>query len=203
MNVALSDQIADSMRQRETDELLAIWQSNDRTQWSGAAFDAISQILFEREIAVPPHGVFVAAAPPYKGVRGWLLLLCVNLTILTPGRIMGSYGAMGVDVESIRGVSVGGLFSLAIAAFSIYVGVGLWRVIPGAVMRASIFLWTVFAWNLIIAATIFLTGTRFAPAAGPSAEALLPQQLVGALSAGIWLAYLGTSKRVKATYGLS
>jgi hypothetical protein len=53
MTVTLSDQIAQGIQQKTTEELLAIWVNNDRNQWSGVAFDAISQTLSERGVPVP------------------------------------------------------------------------------------------------------------------------------------------------------
>jgi hypothetical protein len=45
--------IVAQMGQMTTDELLSIWVKNDRTEWSDAAFDAISFVLGERGISVP------------------------------------------------------------------------------------------------------------------------------------------------------
>jgi len=41
------------MREKDTDELLFIWQQNDRQVWTDDAFDAVHKVLHERNIEVP------------------------------------------------------------------------------------------------------------------------------------------------------
>jgi hypothetical protein len=50
MTVAQRDEIARSMQQKTTEELLAILADNDQRQWSDAAFDAIRQTLRGRGV---------------------------------------------------------------------------------------------------------------------------------------------------------
>ena len=58
------------MREKETEELLAIWQQNDRQAWTDDAFDAIHKVLHERLIDVlnkdcllhPPAGALIELA---------------------------------------------------------------------------------------------------------------------------------------------
>ena len=57
------DLIAASMRQKNTDELLAIWTANDRREWSDTAFEAISQVLIERGLPVPEQRAEVSMKP--------------------------------------------------------------------------------------------------------------------------------------------
>jgi hypothetical protein len=40
---------------KDSDELLDIWQENDRVEWSDTAFDVIKEILIERLGEVPPQ----------------------------------------------------------------------------------------------------------------------------------------------------
>jgi hypothetical protein len=198
MAIAQPDQIARSMQQRTTEELLDIWTCNDRGQWSDSVFNAISQALSERGVSIPPQSIFVPPPPRYKGVRGWLLFFCVSLTVLAPLRIMGEYGAAGTDIWSIRGISIDGLFSFVFACFSIYVGVCLWRVRPGAVKKATVFLWCVAALNVVVVLLTHMAGLK------PSANGKVIEEAIIRSGAGAialaWLAYLGSSKRVKATY---
>lgn len=53
------------MREKETDELLTIWQQNDRQVWSDDAFEVIHAVLQERLSKVPQQ-----AAPPRPRSRG-------------------------------------------------------------------------------------------------------------------------------------
>ena len=45
------------MREKETEELLAIWQQNDRQAWSDDAFEAINKVLQERLIEIPEQAL--------------------------------------------------------------------------------------------------------------------------------------------------
>jgi hypothetical protein len=76
--ITTHDQIAQEMRQKTTEELLAIWTRNDRGQWSEAAFNAIFRALTERGITVPQQEVFVPPPPRNKGGKGWLFLICIS-----------------------------------------------------------------------------------------------------------------------------
>ncbi len=48
MSDDLRDQIYNNMNMRDTDELLDIWQTNNRYEWTDTAFDVIRQILQQR-----------------------------------------------------------------------------------------------------------------------------------------------------------
>jgi hypothetical protein len=54
-------QIVSQLEGRETDDLLKIWQENDRQEWSNEAFDAIEEILGQRLGHLPSQGIFDAA----------------------------------------------------------------------------------------------------------------------------------------------
>jgi hypothetical protein len=58
------------MQQKTTEELLDIWNCNDRGQWSDSAFTAISQTLSERGVVVPQQRVFVPPPPPARNKLG-------------------------------------------------------------------------------------------------------------------------------------
>jgi hypothetical protein len=53
MNREFRQQIHNELNLRETDDLLDIWQENDRGEWSDDAFEVISEILKARGIEVP------------------------------------------------------------------------------------------------------------------------------------------------------
>lgn len=50
---SLREQIHDRMNLKETDELLEIWQGNDRAEWSDEAFEVVKEILKERGTDIP------------------------------------------------------------------------------------------------------------------------------------------------------
>ena len=49
----LRNQISNNFNLKETDELLDIWQTNDRVEWSDDAFEVISEILKKRDVELP------------------------------------------------------------------------------------------------------------------------------------------------------
>lgn len=55
MNSDRRQQIRNEMRLRETDNLLDIWQDNNRVEWSDEAFEVIREILLQRGVDIPPQ----------------------------------------------------------------------------------------------------------------------------------------------------
>lgn len=55
-NNSLRQQIYDNMNLKATDELAAIWRTNNRFKWSDITFDVIREILKDRLGALPPQG---------------------------------------------------------------------------------------------------------------------------------------------------
>lgn len=53
MSTELHQQIYQNMNLKETDELLAIWQRNDREAWSDEAMQIVKDILTERNVEIP------------------------------------------------------------------------------------------------------------------------------------------------------
>lgn len=49
-------QIRDNFEQKDTDELLALWQANNRAEWSALSFEVIEAILRERLGEIPAQG---------------------------------------------------------------------------------------------------------------------------------------------------
>jgi hypothetical protein len=143
----------------------------------------------------------------YKGVRGWLLLLAISLTILDPlAIIVGVFGALALPEsnlerypEMLNFLIVSGGSRLALAVFSIYAGAALWRVQPGAPTIAK---------RYFQAATIYSALALLLPRmVGLPDE--LHRQMAGATLVSsastlfyiaAWYTYLVKSKRVRATY---
>jgi len=213
MSVTLGDQIAQNVRQNTTEELLAIWVSNDRGQWSETAFDAISQTLSERGVLIPPQVVLAPPPPPpsrYKGVKGWLLFFCISLTVLNPlvaivrlryniefvSRFSGIHPALRTELM------IDGILSVAITGFSIYAGVCLWRVASGAVQKAQTLLLCLLVYATIVAFLPLMVGLPI-----PVNDAIVFETIKSGIVPSIiyfwiWNSYLNTSERVKATYDI-
>jgi len=47
--------ILDRMNEKETEELLIIWEENNRDEWSSEVFKTIGDVLTERGISLPPQ----------------------------------------------------------------------------------------------------------------------------------------------------
>lgn len=151
-----------------------------------------------------------AVVPPlrYDKVGGWLLFLCISLTILNPITLIGVrvYNFLPVipvldQVPSFVITSiVDGLLTVLVAGFSLYAGVSLWARRPGSVRLAKTFLYVGAAFTLLspflpLAAGL---GSEFNKVVLDSAL----QSWRGILYFALWLNYLRQSKRVKATVGL-
>ena len=144
----------------------------------------------------------------YKGVAGWLLIFCLGLTVLGPlvmlktlavgyREFAGYFGEFpGLFVVTV----INTLLSLGIMAFSIYAGVGLWRIRPGAVKVAKKYLLYFLGYH---AFTAYLPFMAHLPSA--ATEAIVAQVVKDSFRAimyvAIWYSYLNKSLRVRATYG--
>jgi hypothetical protein len=84
-------------------------------------------------------------------------------------------------------------------AFSIYAGVGLWSIRPGAVRTAKKYFLFYLGYAVIAAALPFMAGL---PSAANEAVigGAVKGTLGGLVSFAIWYSYLNKSERVKATY---
>jgi hypothetical protein len=147
------------------------------------------------------------AEPRYKGVGGWLLLLCIGLTVFTPLNNIGSF-AVGYSesakyFDQFPGLLVITLIKtpliLGLTVFSFYVGVGLWSIRPGAVKMAKQYLLCFLGYHAFAAILPFMAGLPSAATKamiGPVAVEILMSVIYFA----VWYSYLSESKRVTATY---
>lgn len=128
---------------------------------------------------------------PPQGVRGWLLVLCLMLTVVGPAIAIGL-----MVIEHTPAVSW--VMNIASLLFGVCAGVQLWRLRPGAVVTAKRALLLGLAVDIV---TALIQATTAQPASGP----LLFQAELGLLPSAIFFtlcfAYLNHSRRVQATYG--
>lgn len=174
-----------------------------------------------------PGGVPVAAGEPrtqpqeLSGVGGWLLFLCVSLTIINP---LGIFAATADLLRVWPMVPYPGRMALtillmtALGIWSLIAGIQLWTGNPAGVRMTRWLLWTLPMWALLEA----LLGFVYAqaplvadpyelelrrrlgldrPDYGP-ALAALGVAFSAVISAVIWTAYLNRSVRVANTYSL-
>ncbi|MGD9577066.1 MAG: DUF2569 family protein [Syntrophorhabdus sp.] len=142
-----------------------------------------------------------------RGVKGWLLLLCINLSILDPfanllNLAIGTHlGRQYFDQNPAlqRLMVINGVCSIALAVFSIYAGISLWRVLPNAVTTAKKYLGAAFAYSIVSLFLPYLVGLSEEVQKEVGATSLL-NSFVTALYLYVWYQYLKRSKRVNATY---
>lgn len=196
------------------DELLKIAFTNAH-EYQPIAIEMAREELSKRGLEVEvvvndPAGTrLLPTEPEYKGVRGWLLLFCLSLTVFSPLLTIGSLG-VGYSESSkyfgqfpgLRIINVIDIIlSLGIVAFSIYAGAGLWSIRPGAVQMAKRYLLCFLGYHAVAAILPFMAGL---PSASIDAMIMPVAQntLRGVIYFAVWYSYLNNSKRVKATFRL-
>jgi hypothetical protein len=144
----------------------------------------------------------------YTGIRGWLLLLCVNLTILDPAAMLLNIFVVtnvakpqfDVHPELMRLLLINGACSICLAVFSVYAGLSLWKALPSGVRLARRYLVTACLYSLFSLALPSLAGIP-AELRGQVAAGNLFNSLVTILYLAGWYLYIRRSRRVRATYG--
>ncbi len=142
-----------------------------------------------------------------NGVKGWLLLLCLSLTIFTPlvtaYSLAVGYSQASPHFDTVPGLGslflMEGLLSGGLMVYSIFAGVYLWTIRPNAPDFAKGYLKAVMAYAVLACFLPFFTGLPTSASTAVAAAAVI--QLIRAIIfVGIWTSYLNKSRRVKATY---
>jgi len=152
-------------------------------------------------------GDAITGEPGLRGVRGWLLVLCLYLMVFVPLlALLGLLGAWQAASQSptLQGALIfEALFELALAAFAFYAGLALYQRRPNAVTVTKIYFITLLTVGVLGLGIVVLgVVSRFSDPAlanqlrGPAAVAAIRQILLST----IWLFYLERSARVRATY---
>jgi hypothetical protein len=133
-----------------------------------------------------------------NGVRGWLLLLCVSLTVLGP--LAGAASLIGLLAAANSQLTppstlhyVVMLPGIGALAFSAIAGVMLWRRTSRAVPFVRL--------ALMLQPAVLILSVVVFRAVGLPVSMRWPALAQAAVIALIWLAYLHTSVRVSVTYG--
>ena len=141
-----------------------------------------------------------------RGVRGWLLLLCLALTVFGPinnvllfledleqmRQVGDTYPALWTIVY-LEGALGGSLLVLALVA-----GISLWTVRPGAVRLAQLFLFGQLLLGLLLFSVLFTLDVPRPAVEDPQAWRALGSPIAIFL---VWFTYLARSRRVRNTYG--
>jgi hypothetical protein len=145
-----------------------------------------------------------------NGIRGWLLLLCLNLAVLDPAAVLMNLFVVS-DVAKpyfsrqpgfFHLILVNGIAGIALAVFSLYAGVSLFRRLPGAPETARKYFAAISAYALLAPFLPFLL--RSEQLANRDTFYINCLNSVFTLAyAGIWRLYLKRSRRVRQTCGPS
>jgi hypothetical protein len=143
----------------------------------------------------------------YRGVKGWLLILCLNVAILDPATMLltiflvtsATKPYFGEHPELLRLCLASGVCRLALAVFSVYAGLGLWKIVPGAVSVAKKYLLAVVLYSVVASFLPVLVGVPQDSYQEFAGQTVFNSFLTMAYAI-TWYIYLQRSKRVRATY---
>lgn len=144
---------------------------------------------------------------PFVGVRGWLLLFCLVLTVFSPVFtiffLAANYQGAAQYFEQFPGLRVISridiVLSVSLMAFSVYAGISLWRKKQNAIRIAKAYLWTYLGYSIVASGLPFTAGLP--PVAHETMIIGVVKNLFRALLFfAVWYSYLNGSKRVKATF---
>jgi len=142
----------------------------------------------------------------HAGVRGWLLVLCLMLTIVGPlisvWLMTHTYQAFAPYLVGSIGLRVAVFVSLTLSAcsvaFGVYAGLRLWLIKPDAVATARYALLAGLAADIVTAVIAVAAAPMHAD--GSLLRQVEIELVPGLLFFTLCLAYLNKSSRVQATY---
>jgi hypothetical protein len=129
---------------------------------------------------------------PLWGVRGWLLLFCVGAAILSPLFLLAEAAENAGDPVTV-------VFDIALAGFSVFTGISLWRVSSYALSLVKAYFIT-----FLVIGFLGLLGS-LVPKGHSVADPEFAETLLGAVRpivfVMIWWSYFKKSQRVRLTFG--
>jgi len=128
----------------------------------------------------------------YKSVGGWLLLLCIALTIFTPlntiFNLVTSYTETVDYMDQFSGIKMllytDGILSTILMILSIRAGIALWSIKPDAVKTAKNYLHIFLGYSVISVFLPFMAGLP-----SEANEAMIPEVAKGGLKSLVFLGY--------------
>lgn len=169
MNDTLRAQIRSSQNQKQTDELIEIWQRHDLNEWSELTFDVIRDILIERQVELPAQGkpseqendidvdkITKNHTLMLKEIRSWGFwsLGLGLLHIITAGFLNASWGILLIIV------GLASFYFRAAPMFIIYAVTLTWAALSN--LSSWQINWVIFAvFQIYLAFRVFLRYRRF------------------------------------------
>jgi hypothetical protein len=143
----------------------------------------------------------------YVGVRGWLLLFCLILVVISPLFnviiFIVTLDKVTPYFEQFSGLKtpfvIGTILDIALMVFSIYAGISLWQIRPNAVSIAKTFL-GFYLGVTILGIFLPITGNLPPELLGHMIKEGFKQTFPAYTFYWIWSSYLNKSKRVAVTY---
>jgi len=136
------------------------------------------------------------------GVRGWLALFILGLTIAEPARMIIRIDNLFQKSGLTRGTALEAAITLLLICFGIYAGVRLWKIKPKAVRLAKWYLVALVIYSVLV--LLANLGAISPPTKGQIDTQEIGKEIGTAIGwmvfAIVWYSYLGNSKRVAATY---
>jgi hypothetical protein len=145
----------------------------------------------------------------YKGISGWLLLLCLTLTVINPLKnILGyasSYRTMiAKSYYTVPGIHTFFMLNLClltiVIVFSVYAGIMLFKVRPSSVKIAKVFLLFESICSILFSMFPCLAGVP-QELANSMMIVLLKNTAATLVWNAVWYIYINKSRRVATTYG--
>ncbi len=145
---------------------------------------------------------------PGEGVGGWLLLLCITLTILNPfvgaHNLLSHYQRASADFDYVQGLQnylfVNTGLRLLLVIFGMHAGIGLWTERPHAVRTAKRYLFCFLGALALGVALLFVMVEWPDYAREILAREIAKEVIPSLVFFTVCYLYLSKSKRVKATY---
>lgn len=167
--------------------------------------DFITPNSSETTQSIPPSEL--PGTSRYKGVRGWLLLLCLMLTIVGPlisaWLVTIEYTQFAPYFVSSRGLQVWIFVSIGMTAcsvvFGFYAGLRLWSIQLNAVNTAKQALMFGLAVDIVTTIIQIAAGPE-STGAGPLIHAVRISLIPSLIFFTVCIAYLNMSTRVHTTY---
>jgi hypothetical protein len=144
-----------------------------------------------------------------KGIKGYLLLMCISLTILDPCSILLNLIIMTNLTKPyfnkhpglLKMVLINGTCSIGLAVFSIYAGISLWKLLPKAIITAKKYLLAISLYSVFSIFIPTLVGIQAESLKGIVSVNNVFNSLITVLYASVWYLYLKKSRRVRVNYG--